>query len=340
MDRRTFLKTTVGTVGAASVAGCSGRTDREAITSTASRYLGIQQVGQFNEETVATAEGTVEAPQAQATNVMEEKVNQAVNNLTKTGQGTQVYEAAITEGMEALFMSNGIVLPTDGVPETIDIWDKWYRGQQNDPLVPMMIGGLDQHINNDIGTEESKATAMGGRNFLQVTGEAADEIHKETFKTDPADPQSNPKLSQPDTPQPAGSSSTQVIDVNQVEGFHREVRSPFFMGINLAGINSSATPGEAISETDSLWPGECQAVLKETRGVKAIVRPVKVPIWVEPWSARASIVGTTLIWFWEFVPAQFIKTVEVCNDNNSITTTVDTQVHVDRGLMHFWRFLN
>jgi hypothetical protein len=92
--------------------------------------------------------------------------------------------------------------------------------------------------------------------------------------------------------------------------------------------------------TGPLDDGQCAGIVKEIQGIKVVVTPRRIPIWVEPWFARARIVGFKTVWTWEFVPAEFIKTISVCNANGSLTTTASTQVILERELLHFWRFIH
>jgi hypothetical protein len=127
-----------------------------------------------------------------------------------------------------------------------------------------------------------------------------------------------------------------VVDAVLANFFSRQVRSPFPIIFN----SGTVVPDEQVILTDPLAPGECAAVVKEIQGIKVVVTRRLIPIWVEPWFARARIVGFRSVWIWEFVPAEFIKTISVCNNNGLLNTTVSTQVVLERELMHFWRFIN
>ena len=90
--------------------------------------------------------------------------------------------------------------------------------------------------------------------------------------------------------------------------------------------------------TEALADGEMAVVLKEIRGVVAQVRPIQVPIWREPWFSRRAIIGYRTIWVWEFLPAEFIKTISMTNNGGTLSTNIQQHVVIDRGLVHFWRF--
>jgi len=82
--------------------------------------------------------------------------------------------------------------------------------------------------------------------------------------------------------------------------------------------------------------GEYTAILKETQGVQVVVRKTVIPIWVEPWYERAQIVGFQTVWVWEFVPAEFLKTISLCNSGGQIVQSVNMETVRDRSLMNMW----
>ena len=335
---------------------------------------------------------------APVTDVMDQKLNDAIGTLQDPGAQEQVHLKAVDQIMESLFMSNLVVLPTQGVPEADpSIAD-------HDQMLTDAIAALNQHINTAgfAGTEASKAAAWEARNFLQVFQEAAEVIGQQTAACDPQTMQgpSCDLLRAPDEggvlvdsvlnpcscdldhdddvdhadlaifkacargpalpvgPGPgcdcadldgdgdadqtdfaiiqrahAGENNTPGPCDAQTNAFSREVRSPFFAGTPSPDIQ------EQVIVPDSLAEGECAVVLKEIQGVKAVVRPVLIPIWVEPWYARATIVGFKTVWIWEFVPAEFLKTISYCNSFGTLTTNVEIQTVLERQLLHFWSFM-
>jgi len=124
-----------------------------------------------------------------------------------------------------------------------------------------------------------------------------------------------------------------VVDDIVPGGFTRQVRSPFFIGAPSRTIQE-----QVIVQDGPIAAGECSVVLKEIQGAKAVVRPVLIPIWVEPWYARARIVGFKTVWVWEFILAEFLKTISFCNQGGLITKDVDIQIVLERQLLHPWSF--
>ena len=73
--------------------------------------------------------------------------------------------------------------------------------------------------------------------------------------------------------------------------------------------------------------------------IKSILRPAKIPIYQEPWTSRAQIIGENIVWVIDFVPAEFVKNLNYCNVNGEIVFDYDTNVIIERELLHFWNYL-
>ncbi len=317
--------------------------------------------------------------------VMAQKLNDAIAVLTDQGPNPApgpVAEAAINQGMEALFMSNLVILPSAGVPDAeaaysdnflpmaqslvdalstyigvnispydhdadgdVDLDDfNAFEACRSGPTLPVGPGcgyadvDHDEDVDqDDFGDhqrhrgfnhpEETVAAAYKARNFVQVFMEASQVVANHTRVCDPQNP--NGLLCQI---LQADDESGVVVD-NIVPGFSRQVRGPFIIAdAGAEGIQ------EQVIAPDSIAPGDCAVVVKEVQGVKAVIRPVLIPIWVEPWFARASIVGFQTVWVWEFIPAEFIKSISYCNNAGIITETVQIRTIIERELLQFWSF--
>lgn len=116
-------------------------------------------------------------------------------------------------------------------------------------------------------------------------------------------------------------------------GWYREIRSPFFQHAPFT------TPQENIIVPESIATGYCTVIIKEIQGIKSIVRPTLVPIWQEPWTSMAQIIGYHVVWVIDFVPAEFVKSLKYCNIKGSIVFDYDIDVIIERELTHFWKFL-
>lgn len=263
----------------------------------------------------------VASGQEQSPEVMMVKLKQSTQILMTPGMDEKVYLAAMDETMQALYMSNNVVL--GGSAEADSFFDVFVT-----EMIPLALRGLSTHIDSrDIGTAGSKAAAIEARDFIQVTTESMQVVKRELTKCDPNNPtgQGCDLIKQDDE---SGSSVDKIV-----AGFSREVRSPFFIRVPFR------EPQEQVIVPQPLSKGDCVPIIKETKGIKVVVRPMKIPIWVEPWFARARIIGFTTVWVWEFVPAEFVKTITYCNDGKDVTKKVDTEIIKERQLMHFWKFL-
>jgi hypothetical protein len=277
----------------------------------------------------------VEDEGGQATDVMQIKLNQAIQTLSRPNLSEQQYLHAIDEGMEAIYTSNLVVLPTAQDPDAGDLFG------MHQQMAQQLINSLTRHVNGTdaqnrtvrgLGTPGSQTAAGDARNFIQVTQEAMQVIGEQTNNCNPQDQQTGAGCQLLRADDEGGN----VVDTVLGNLFSRQVRSPFPLIIG----STSAIPDEQVILTDPLDDGQCAAVVKEIQGIKIVVTPRLVPIWVEPWFARARVVGVKTVWVWEFVPAEFIKTISVCNDSGSLTTTASTQVILERELLHFWRYIH
>jgi hypothetical protein len=287
----------------------------------------------------------VEDEGGQPTNVMQIKLNQAINQLQRANLPEQAYLDAINQGMEAIYTSNLVVLPTPQTPEIPGDTGADPEFQEHQNMAQQLIDALNRFIQGTdaqnrpirgLGTPGSQHMAFEARNFIQITNEAMGVIGGQT------------DFCNPQNPDPAtGGAGCQFLQADDEGGnftvdnvlagiFSRQVRSPFPFIL----ASSSLTPDEQVILTDPIGDGECAAVVKEIQGIKVVVTPRRIPIWVEPWFARARIVGFKTVWVWEFVPAEFIKTIGVCNNGGSLNVEVTSAVVLDRQLLHFWRFLH
>ncbi len=270
--------------------------------------------------------------------VMDVKLDDAVDILRRRRAGEDQTQQAIDQVMESLFLSNLVPLPTntDGDPADPDEQDF----QEHLDRMQRAIDELGRHADSrTIGTDETKGAAADARNFLQLTQEALAVIAGQTAFCDPGDGTNNQNTTNELTGPgceflQADDEGGAVVDRVLDEIFSRQVRSPF--PIIFAG---DLLPNEVVINTGPLDDGQCSAAIKEFQGVKAVVSARQLPIWVEPWFARARIVGFKTVWAFEFVPAEYIKTIAVCNNGGQLDTTVSSVTVHDRGLMHFWRFV-
>jgi len=121
--------------------------------------------------------------------------------------------------------------------------------------------------------------------------------------------------------------------------YFREIRSPLF------AIQSSPLSLKTKNwQTGTLGSGDCTAIVKEVPGLKAVFRVATISMWNFPWLASSPILGKQTFVF-EWVPAQYIKTISLCNVLNPTTQshemiqTVNTETVLHRGLLHLWNLM-
>lgn len=118
-----------------------------------------------------------------------------------------------------------------------------------------------------------------------------------------------------------------------VPGFVVKLRSPF-MPTNFTGNE------EEMVVTPALSRGQCAAVVKETRGLMVLLRFDGIIIVTDPWVSTFGVPRGTVVPVWrlEWVPAEFIKEVDICNTAQGIVKTVTQRVVQDTALDFFWRY--
>ncbi len=263
-------------------------------------------------------------------NVMDVKLQDAIGILRRGRAGEQQHQQAIDQVMESLFLSNLVPLPTNTNGDQTDPDEQDFGEFQG--RMDEAIEALRKHVNSSFtGTDQTKADAAEARNFLQVVQEATQVIAGQTAFCDPT----NPGNLVGDGCQflEADDEGGARVDDVLADAFSRQVRSPFPI-FTQGGFE----PNEVVIDIPALSDGQCAAAVKEFFGVKAVVTAREIPIWVEPWFARARIVGTKTVFALEFIPAEYIKTISVCNTSGAIQTNVDAVTVHDRGLSHFWKF--
>ena len=116
-------------------------------------------------------------------------------------------------------------------------------------------------------------------------------------------------------------------------GFFVKLRSPFGPWNTVFGWE------EDLFQVDPIAPGECAAVVKETRGLMLRLIFVRFDIVRDPWATPMLARGTRIpIWALEWIPSQYVKTWNVCNQDGRLNTTVSQRVKQDVPLNFFWRF--
>jgi len=273
--------------------------------------------------------------------VMEFKFNQSIDILDNDNDNDTVYVQGIKEGLEAIFINNMVILPTknDGTSNclTCQLFNRTID------LIDRFISSLSFHISSRRGEDLalSRSLAIQARNFVQLTKESMMVIGATTQNCNPASADIDTGCRSLNVADTAGNVFDPLApNTSARHPFQgsREVRSPFFIS---STIFNPTAGNEATLSTPALYSGQCSAILKEFRGIKVRVQPVTLPIWVSPWLSIRPLLNSQLIWTWTWEPAEYIKTISICNCNGVVgtKTTVATQIVLDNQLLYFWKLI-
>jgi len=235
--------------------------------------------------------------------------------------------------IEHLVFGKPVILQTNEVPDTIVI------SADYDAMVVMLKNSLNQCVyescitNGDVAAQAKEL--LDRITYWQETKENL-EVQTMDPTCDVLNPETCTQLNLGDEPNAAG---TGIVVGNDLiwDGWYREIRSPYSP---LSWYPTYNVPQENIIVPDGpLAKGDCTTIVKEIQGVKAIQRPIIIPIWQEPWTSRATIIGWQTVWVVDFVPAEFVKNLNFCNVDGRIIFDYDINVIIERQLTHFWKFL-
>ena len=97
--------------------------------------------------------------------------------------------------------------------------------------------------------------------------------------------------------------------------------------------------GETVVSTPAIAPGECTAVVKETRGLMVRLRFDRITVVSDPWVSTFGIPrGTAVpIWTLSWIPSQYVKEINICNSGGQIEKLVTQRVVQDPALSYFWK---
>lgn len=261
---------------------------------------------------------------------MTEIAGQIEANLSLSTVDPAVQHENINQA-EHLVFGKPVILDTNGVPDTLLISNDY------DAMVAQIKGALLQCSLGSCGDGTVAADAKELADRITYWQEIKENLEVQT--NDPICDVNNPascqQLWRGDEPQATGPGIS--VGVDRIwDGFYREIRSPYYP---IVGYPAGLVQEENIIPTGPIANGECSTVIKEIHGIKAIQRPVQIPIWQEPWTSRATIIGFTTVWVVDFVPAEFVKNLNFCNAGGVVTFDYDINVIIERELTHFWQYL-
>jgi len=283
-----------------------------------------------NENPIETQKIIPEANGQVPVNAMAEITSQIANQLTNVSVAPELQRENIKQA-ESLIFGKPVILATPSVPDTIAISNDY------DVMVTNIKTSLDLCVNGLCSDPLVQAEAKELLDRVTYWQETKENLETQTKDPacDPLNPATCPQLDLGDEPRAAGPGIN--VGTDKIwDGWYREIRSPYSVNTNYL---KAFGPHENVITVGPMSPGECSTVIKEIQGIKSIQRPVKIPIWQEPWTSRAQIIGWQTVWVVDFVPAEFIKSLNYCNSSTGMTFDYTIDVIIERELTHFWKFL-
>jgi len=262
---------------------------------------------------------------------MNQITTQIVSNLVDKAIEPEVKMENIEQAKHLIF-GKPVILQTNNVPETIDISDEY--DTMTDGIRTALFACAAVTCNDP--TVKAAAQELADRTTYWLEIKNTLEVQTTRPNCSAELPQTCEVLNQADEPSIVNFAPT--VGTDKIwDGWHREIRSPYYPVVTHP---NGFTPQENIIVLDEpIANGECSVVVKEIQGIKSILRPAKIPIWQEPWSSGAQIIGDSTVWVIDFVPAEFVKNLNYCNVNGEIVFDYDTNVIIERELLHFWNYL-
>lgn len=238
--------------------------------------------------------------------------------LADPRQPAQVHSTAVRAILEKALLSSLIVLPTQGVDETQELFEE-FTGR-----LAAISGTLTEFIDAiDSGEDPygARSDALSVKNFVDVLREVVDNIGAEAAEM------GEDEIKRIITDRDPGDGLEDPGDPDVLRAL--SIRAPFgqFPLVNRCVERSFSEAVEC---------GGCAVIVKEFRGLQARWVLRRLTRVVEPWTSRARIINRW-VWVIEFVPVEFIKTITVHCCGKPSTTDVSKTVVLDRELLTFWR---
>lgn len=96
---------------------------------------------------------------------------------------------------------------------------------------------------------------------------------------------------------------------------------------------------EDVRVTEPINPGQCVVVFKETRGLMLRLTLIRMDVVKDPWATPMLARGTRIpVWALQWVPAEYVKEWNICNERGRIVKSVTQRVKQDIPLHYFWRY--
>lgn len=287
--------------------------------------------------------GSAEPVQAQAEQRSPAHLSlpQILNILNSAAEGKAVDPMLVRAGLEglptALWMSGIGSLETPDQPET----GRLFREEQADHKRTMTalenfkmakvnkgVTGENQALARDMFDAvafftETQQTVNAKVRTLSPSDESLATLDPPKADRDPSDGDFEWDSEHPDAVRPIPNTHRPFRG--------RNIRTPWLPWTRL-------TAPEELVKVDTIEPGECMIVVKETNGLGLKVTWRWIPIYVEPWTNRQQVVGFKRVWLLEWVPKEIVKTITYCNKVQQVRQTIRIQVIEEPQVLQLWRY--
>lgn len=272
-------------------------------------------------------------PDSQLPNHMQQRVDQMINVL-RSDPGPDAVGQAIDEILAVTY--GGLrPLPSPGLPQAEDA----HRAVGEVEM--QMARALEEFIRKGKNSEEQKGRALELKLLLEMTHEVAMALAPITAQCG-EEPEGQPQRGACDELAPLLDEDTGLEGpVNDSINNRPAIRPsyevklrgphipPWFRGWN-----------EDVLISDPIADGECVVVFKETRGLMLRLHYDRVIKVNDPWVSTFGLPRGTLIpvWTLEWVPSEYVKEWNLCNNGGKINKTVSKRVVQDIPLKYFWKY--
>ncbi len=116
---------------------------------------------------------------------------------------------------------------------------------------------------------------------------------------------------------------------NQEIEISNAARLPFRLGVR--GVPEASYQGEIPKDGSAF-------VLKEFLGLKLTLVRRPIPIWQEAWYSRRRIIGYRWVYYLQWTPCEYLKSILYHDTDNGVVPRVHTRQHCDRALLSYWAY--
>ncbi len=265
---------------------------------------------------------------------MAQRVDQISRMLNEKNAGPDAHRAAIDSFFDIIW-ANMRILPSPGVPET-EAADQAIRQAERD-----MAATLEAFLKRNTSSPEVKGHALDMKLLLEEMEEVARAVgaitqqcgEGQSLQEPPCD-QLQPLLDE-ETGQEGNPGQIAAGPGIIGPGFTVKLRGPF-----VPSWFANDTWQEDVRTVEAIANGECAVIFKETTGLMLRLRFVRIIVVNDPWVSVFGVPrGTQIpIWVLEWVPAEYGKEWNICNQGGQIVKTVTKRVVQDVPLNYFWRY--